>query len=118
MVLVFGLVLAAERLQRWLDSAPQRPLVLSGGLLGLGLIGFELYQDMNVWLISNGDHDFWKAFDAHKAFVQNNYADTIYLWLVFGGLAISTLTILVLAFLAWRERRPHPRPQGAVDRAK
>ncbi len=104
-VLVFGLVLAAERLQRWLDSSPRTPLTLTGGLLGLGLIGFELSQDMDVWRISNGSQDFWKAFTTKNWSVNNNYTDTVYLWLVFGGLAISLLTFLVLAGLAWRERR-------------
>jgi hypothetical protein len=105
LVLVFGLILAAERFQRWLDDAPQKPLSVAGSLLGLGIIAFELGQDLDIWRISNGSQLFWKYFNPHAWTVQNRMDDTIYLWLVFGGLALSTLTFLVLAGLAWSERR-------------
>ena len=104
-VLVFLLFLAAERFQRVLDEAPQKSLVLAASLVGLGINAVDLWGDSNVWRISNGMKDFWAAFDPHKWSVNNNPSDTLYLWLVFGGLAFSVLIFGVLAGLAWRETR-------------
>ena len=104
-VLVFGLIFAAERFQRWLDESSPPPLALPASLLGLALVAFELWQDLNIWRISNGSKDFWVEFNDTKWFVKNNPADTLYYGLVFGGLAITLLTFLVLAFLSWRELR-------------
>ena len=104
-VLAFGLIFAAERFQRWLDDAPRLPLALPGSLLALTLIAFELWQDLNIWRISNGSKDFWIEFNDTKWFVKNDPSDTLYLWLVFGGLAISLLTFTVLAFMSWRDSR-------------
>jgi hypothetical protein len=104
-VLAFGLIFAAERFQRWLDEGPQPPLALSGSLLALSLMAFELWQDLNIWRISNGSKDFWVEFNDTKWFVKNNPGDTIYYALVFGGLAITVLTFIGLAFMSWRERR-------------
>ncbi len=108
-VLAFGLIFAAERFQRWLEEASPPPLALPGSLLALGLIAFELWQDLNIWRISNGSQDFWIEFNDTKWFVKNNPSDTIYYWLVFGGLAISLLTLIVLGILSWRERRREKR---------
>jgi hypothetical protein len=108
LVLVFLLVLAAERFQRALDDAPHKPLILAASLVGLSVNAVDLWGDSNVWRISNGMKDFWQAFDPHKWSVQNNYSDTLYLWLVFGGLAFSALIFLILAGLAWREARKKP----------
>ena len=108
-VLAFGLIFAAERFQRWLEEASPPPLALPGSLLALSLIAFELWQDLNIWRISNGSQDFWIEFNDTKWFVKNNPSDTIYYWLVFGGLAISLLTLIVLGILSWRERRREKR---------
>lgn len=105
-VLVFGLILAAERFQRWLDDAPHKPISVAAGLIGLGIIAVDLWQNMLVWQIPNRLKDFWIVFDMNKWYIQNNLSDTLYLWLVFGGLTISALTLLGLAWLSWRERHP------------
>jgi hypothetical protein len=104
-VLVFGLIIAAERFQRWLDTSPQKALSLTGGLLGLAFIGFDLWQDFRIWQVTNRNHDFWIYFDRLKWYVKNNPSDTIYIGLVFGGLAISILSMLILGGLSWREYR-------------
>ena len=104
-VLVFLLVLAAERFQRGIDAAPQKLPVLALSLLGLGINTVDLWADSNVWRISNGMQEFWAAFQAQKWSVNNNYGDTLYLWLVFGGLALSALVFGILGRLAWREAR-------------
>jgi hypothetical protein len=105
LVLAFGLILGAERSQRWLDSSPQKSLSLGGSLLGLAIIGVELWQNARIWWVNNRDPNFWIYFDRFKWYVKNDYSDTIYLWLVFGGLAISIISILVLVGLSWRENR-------------
>ncbi len=104
-VLAFGLIIAAERFQRWWEESSPPPLALPGSLLALSLMAVELWQDLNIWRISNGSQDFWIEFNDTKWFVKNNPGDTIYYWLVFGGLAITVLTFLGLAFMSWRESR-------------
>ena len=108
-VLAFGLIFAAERFQRWLEEVSPPRLVLPGSLLALALIAFELWQDLNIWRISNGSQDFWIEFNDTKWFVKNIPSDTVYYWLVFGGLAISLLTFIILAILSWREKRSENR---------
>lgn len=104
-VLVFGLVLGAERLQRWLENIANKSLTLAACLLGLGVTLVDLWQDLSVWRLSNRLKDFWIVFQDNKWFVNNNYSDTLYLGLVFGGLALTVLTFLVLGWLSWREMR-------------
>jgi len=104
-VLAFGLILAAERFQRWLDNPPQKLAFLSGCSIALALIGVELWQDFLIWRVSNRLQDFWIYFDPAKWYVNNNYSDTLYIALVLGGLAISIVTILILCGLSWREYR-------------
>jgi len=113
-VLVFGLVIAAERFQRWLDTSPQKMLSITGALLGLAFIGFDLWQDFRIWQVTNRNHDFWIYFDRLKWYVKNNSSDTIYIGLVFGGLAISILSILILGGLSWREYRQKKHTQLLV----
>lgn len=104
-VLVFGLVVGAERLQRWLEGASNKPFALAVSLLGLAFTTSELWEDLQVWRLSNRLKDFWIVFEDNKWYVKNNYGDALYLWLVFGGLALSLLTFAVLAWLSWREAR-------------
>jgi hypothetical protein len=104
-VLVFGLILGAERFQRWLDTSPLKTLSLSGSLVGLGLIAFDLWQNFAIWRVSNRKEEFWVYFDPHKWTVRNDFSDTLYITMILGGLAITLLTILVLGVLCWREQR-------------
>ncbi|HVP20241.1 MAG TPA: hypothetical protein VMS73_00110 [Anaerolineaceae bacterium] len=113
-VLVFGIVLAAERFQRWLESAPQRPLSLAGCLFGLGIIGFDLWQDFTIWRVSNRPLIFWNFFNPANWTVKNQLSDSIYIWLVAGGLSVSVLTIVLLGILSWRE---HPEVHPAIKKA-
>jgi hypothetical protein len=105
-VLAFSIVLAAERFQCWLDTSIPKPLTLAGGLLALGLIGADLWQDLTYWSVTNRPLVWWNYFNPANWFVKNDLTDTLYLWLVFGGLAISMTSILVLGWLSWRE---HPQ---------
>ena len=104
-VLVFGLILAAERFQRWLDTSPQKMLSLTSGLLGLAFIAFDLWQDFRIWQVTNRDPTAWLKFDPLKWYVKNNLSDMRYIGLVFGGLAISLLTILILGGISLEEHR-------------
>ncbi len=104
-VLVFGLILGAERLQRWLEDGTQKPITLAASLLGLGLISFDLWQDARIWQITNRGKDFWIYFDRFKWYVKNDYADKIYIWFVFIGLAITLVSLVILGILSWKEHR-------------
>jgi hypothetical protein len=113
LVLAFGLILGAESLQRWLDNSPQKIAYLTGCSIALALTGVELWQDFLIWRVSNRDQNFWIYFYPPKWYVNNNYSDALYIWLVLGGLAISIVAILILGGLSWREyrrsqQRTHP----------
>ena len=105
LVLAFGLILAAEGLQRWLDSTPQKLAYLTGCALALVFIGVELWQDSLIWRVSNRDPNFWIYFNPDKWFVNNNYSDKLYIGLIGAGLVISIVSIVVLCGLSWREYR-------------
>ena len=102
---IFGQFLAAERLQRWLDGGAQKPIILPASLLGLGLIAFDQRQDGRIWVITNRVQNFWIYFDRLKWYVKNNYTDTLYIGLVFGSLAISLVSIIVLSIVSWKVYR-------------
>jgi hypothetical protein len=105
LVLVFGLILAAEHFQAWLDERSKKLVYLTGCAIALALVGVELWQDLLIWEVSNRDQNFWIYFTPDKWFVNNNYGDTLYLALVVAGLAVSAVSILVLCFISWREYR-------------
>ena len=104
-VLVFGLILAAERLQRWLDSTPHKLVYLTGCGLALVITAVELWQDSMIWHVSNRDPNFWIYFNPDKWFVNNNYSDSLYIGLVAAGSAITLITLGVLCVVSWRESR-------------
>ncbi len=105
-VLVFALIAAAERFQRWLDGSDRKPFLAAGSLLAFSMVGMDLWLNLNVWRITHAAAYFqWVMYDKNVWFVRNDWSDTVYLWMVFGGLAITVLTFIVLASLAWRERR-------------
>lgn len=105
-VLVFVLIAAVERFQRWLDASDRKPFLAAGSLLAFSMIGMDLWLNMNVWRIAHAAQYFqWVMYDKNLWFVKNDPSDTIYIWLVFGGLAISVVTFIGLAGLTWRETR-------------
>jgi hypothetical protein len=105
-VLVFGLVFAAERFQRWIEENQAKPVLAPIILLGIGFMAAELWQNQIAWRLPVISKLFQKSFfDVQKAYVSNQYNDTIFLWLFWGGLAITLVTTVVLAWLAVRENR-------------
>jgi hypothetical protein len=104
-VLVFVLIAAVERFQRWLDESDRKPFLAAGSLLVFAMTGMDLWLNLNVWRITHAKAYFqFLLYDKNLWFVQNDWTDSTYLWLVFGGLAISVLAFGVLVWLAWRER--------------
>jgi hypothetical protein len=104
-VLTFGLILGAERFQRWLDIFPNKLQALIGSLLGLGIISFDLMQDFSIWRISQRDMDFWIYFNPDKWYILNNYSDLTYIRLIWIGAALTVVSTLFLFFLSARENR-------------
>jgi len=100
-VLAFLIVLAAERLQRRLDQTDQ-PLAAAGAvLLGLGWVAADLWQNLNAWRLGVAEKVFWWLYyDSEKWYPANDWGDTVYIGLVFGGLAVSLITLGVLVWLA------------------
>lgn len=108
--LAFLLILAAERFQRWLDRNIDRSQVLFALTAGGAMMGIELWTNLTVWKIPTVVEVFWWTYyDVDKWTVKNNFGDTTYLWLVFGGLAISIFTILGLGLVTWLEKRRSKR---------
>jgi hypothetical protein len=111
-VLVFLIVLAAERFQRWLDecSAPDgspaniAPRIAS--TLVVLLTANELWLNVQAWRVSNAEKfSWWVYFDRHKWFVANQMQDTLYIGLILGGLVVSVLSLAGLGFAVWHEKR-------------
>jgi hypothetical protein len=111
-LLVFLIVIAAERLQRWLDAASldaarTDPAPRIGTAIVVLITVSELWLNIQAWRIANAEKfSWWVYFDRHKWFVANQMDDTLYIGLVFGGLALTILTLAALAFAAWKENRP------------
>jgi hypothetical protein len=104
-VLIFGLVLATEQFQRWIEGVPLKIFILGGSVAALLITGVELWQDFLIWRVSNSLQDFWIYFLPEKWDPLNNMSDTIYIALVFGGLGITIIALAVLSWLSWREHR-------------
>ena len=87
-VLVFLILIAAERVQRWLDAANLDPAPRVGAALVLLITVSEMWLNVQAWRIANAEKfSWWVYFDRHKWFVANHMEDTLYIGLVFGGLA-------------------------------
>ena len=115
-VLAFGLIMAAERFQHWLDRSDRKRFLAAGSVMAFSMTGMDLWLNMNVWKLSDSSQLFdWEYFDPNKWFVKNDYSDTLYLGLVFGGLAISLVTFIVLAVLSWKEARGTPENPVATE---
>jgi len=105
-VLAFLFIFAAERFQRWLEEDAGSWLRQAGAAVAFVLMCEEVWLNLKIWAIPNAVALYWWVYyDRHKWFVRNDYADTTYLALVGGGLALTLLTLAGLGLLAWRERR-------------
>ena len=106
-VLVFLLVIAAEQFQRWLDGGSGDRVVTQLGLVLAFMINlFEVMENSQIWSIANIENvSWWVYYNSHRWYVKNNFSDTLYLWLVWGGLALSLATMLGLGLAAWLERK-------------
>jgi hypothetical protein len=88
-----------------LDPAPR-----VGTALVLLVTVSEMWLNVQAWRIANAEKfSWWVYFDRHKWFVANRMDDTLYIGLVFGGLALSILTLSALSFAAWNENRPRKK---------
>jgi hypothetical protein len=109
LVLAFLIIFAAERFQRWRDGfslASANSRVAVGGLFFFLITAGEAWLNIRAWRVATLRNLFLPVnFYASKWYVANNYGDTLYLWLVFGGLAVSILIFFALAYLAFRPSR-------------
>ena len=105
-VLLFGFIFTADRFQRWLDETQDRSYFRAVSLPVVLLMGFDLWQNLNVWRLSNAIARFEKIYyNPDLWFVANDYTDTLYFGMIGAGLAITLLTFGILLVLARRERR-------------
>ena len=104
-VLAFGLILGAQQFQKLIDGISKKTILLGGSVVGLITIGIELWQDLQIWRISQRLQDFWIYFNPNKWYPINNMSDTVYIWLVFGGLVISIVSLAALGWISWMEYR-------------
>ena len=107
-VLAFLFIIGAERLQRWLELRNIKNISHIGLLLAFGIAMMELWTNLKIWSIPNAVKDFWWVYyDVEKWYVKNNWEDTIYLYLIFGGVALSLLTFAGLTLLSLKENQKH-----------
>jgi hypothetical protein len=105
-VLVFLFIIGAERFQRWLDFGGLDRFRQAGLIVAFGLMGMELWTNLQIWSIPNAVKVYWWVyFDRKKWFVRNDFSDSTYIALIVGGLALTVITFAGLALLAWREKR-------------
>ena len=103
---LFLLVLAVYELQKWLDSIQITSLIALSSLLLLGIELNDLWQNYQFWGVSYAA----TTFEDPSTFEQGhwivaNHADTRYFLTLAGGLGLTCLTLLVLAWLVRREKR-------------
>jgi hypothetical protein len=74
--------------------------------IGACILAMELWINLSIWKMSNVVTIFWwQYYDADRWTVKTDLNDPKYVWLVFGGLAISLLTIAGLGAASWLETR-------------
>lgn len=107
--LAFLTVLAAERIQRWVEGKPIPNLWgTARGVMAFALaLAFnDFWYNIRMWsVLTVQEASWWVYFDKKKWFVLNQWDDTRYLVLAAAGLSLSLVTLGVLGWLAWRERR-------------
>jgi hypothetical protein len=103
-VLVFGLILASERFQRWIENSPDKPISLLSGLIGLGAVSFDLGQNYFIWRVAFHDPNSIRQFDPANWYVVSNSIDITYSRLVWFGLAITFLSIMGLIWICHIEK--------------
>ncbi|MEA4907778.1 MAG: hypothetical protein GYA17_07060 [Chloroflexi bacterium] len=106
----FLLVLGAVELQKWLKEQPKPPSIplQISGLGLLLLLVHDLWQHFKAWQVTNAVMAFPVTPVDLSIKVVANHPDPPYIALISAGAAISLASLVVLLFLAWRERRQRP----------
>ena len=104
---VFLLVIAVVYFQRWLQADGPRlalRLAVAGGIIAFAI--HDLWENLSIWSL-NRVADLFPHEDMfyNKWIVANDYADEAYIHMLVVGAVISTVSLLALLALAWRERR-------------
>ncbi len=112
---VFILILAAIEFQIWLNSRTERGFSL-GLILIIIAIGLnDLYQNYLTWKVTQSSIAFPAGdFRPDNWFVANNFSDTPYINLLILGLVISTMTLVFLAAMLWRDKHANIRASRQI----
>jgi hypothetical protein len=115
---VFLVILAAREFQLWLEKDHRLvTLIRSSSLVGLLVMGHDLWQNLKIWRISSQAAVFeadW--FNIKLWFVNNHYDDIPYIDLLEIGALVSGVTLVGLGYMTWREARKK-RKKAASERA-
>jgi len=108
---LFILVLAVYELQKWLDSIRVTSLIALGSLLLLGIELNDLWQNFQFWMVSYAATTFknLSTFDQSRWYVAN-HPDLRYIRTLEEGLAVTCLSLVILAILVWHDKRKHRAP--------
>ncbi|MBE0669280.1 MAG: hypothetical protein IH588_01720, partial [Anaerolineales bacterium] len=102
--LVFLIMLAGIRFQSVINDWDRKRLDNGIALLfGMGLMAYDLLANSRVWSLDNYS-DSARATDIIEVAVAN-YSDPSYVSTLIIGLACTAITLAVLAFLAYKERK-------------
>jgi 4-amino-4-deoxy-L-arabinose transferase-like glycosyltransferase len=103
---LFIIVLAVYELQKWLDSIQISSLVALGSLLLLGFELNDLWQNFQFWAVGYAVTTFQDPSTFEQGhWVVTNHSDPHYIRMLAGGLGVTCLTLVALAFLVRKDKR-------------
>lgn len=102
---VFIVVIGAVEFQDWLRSIKTSPVIQVFTLVGIGLIGHDLWQYLKLWQVTNAYTAFPVTPVNLAIKIVSNHPDAPYTTALAAGAAVSTLTLLFLLMMTWREKR-------------
>ncbi|MDR3575740.1 MAG: hypothetical protein P4L50_17915 [Anaerolineaceae bacterium] len=103
---LFIMILAVYELQKWLDNIQVTSLIALGSLLVLGFELNDLWQNFQFWMVSYAVTTFEDPSTFEQGhWVVSNHSDGHYFLFLAAGLALTCLTLLVLAFLVRHDKR-------------
>jgi hypothetical protein len=109
--IVFLIILASIQFQNWIkDWNNDRWMEKMAVLIGLAFIGYDLFEHSRAWRLSNLTT---KVLERYTDIIQVTlvaHPDSRYILAIIIGLALTVLSFIALAVLAYREKRTRLKP--------
>lgn len=105
LALLIVLGLAAIEFQRWYERRQPTLLFRTGCVAAVLLVGHDLWENASYWQVKDLAQIFRSESYYESLLVIANHPDPEYTTALAVGAVISAVTLIVLGYLAWRERR-------------